>query len=315
MTDDMRVWVSYRLGPPKATGGFWWTYHCQVNRPDKNPSLKVEPNGFKCFSCDAYGRREPGYPPPEVTFLVKELGYSWAMAWQEYEGGEVLERPSLPAPKWRVEAKPKSPSLEWRAMFEELWEIRRNGLELSGKHRGYLLDRGLEEATWQHFGLGCNYDWVRVEEFDTWLAPGIIIPATVDNRLWSLEVRVLGGDLKYHRPKGVSEPTPFGLSQLARDDVLIVCEGAFDAMAAWQVCEGRADVLALRGASNSLRHWENYLCYERVILALDADKAGDAAAERLSARYPSWERRRPPEGMDLGDMLKKGELTERWLLG
>ena len=156
--------------------------------------------------------------------------------------------------------------------------------------------------------------WHEVKQFDTWLAPGVVYPTFVQDQLYSLEVRVNDGQPKYHRPKGGSEPTPFGVWQLQGREVLVICEGAPDALAAWQVCGGEVDVLGLRGASNTLRLWEQYLCHERVLVATDADKAGDDVAEKLLSRYPTWERRRPPEGMDLGDMLREGILSREWLL-
>jgi hypothetical protein len=310
---DMRQFVEGYLGPPKSRGNKWWTWHCQVNRPDRHPSLKVEPNGFKCFSCGAYASREEGRPAPEVSFLVKEMGWNWQAA--ERAIGDYQERGPRPEPK-SIPLGMLPPSVEWRRLFGQ--EARMAEDRLMGLPRvavRELVGRGLGQLTWQRFGVGYSPEWVRVEQFDTWLAEGIVFSAIVNNQLWSLEVRVMSGDLKYHRPKGGSEPVPFGLNQLVGKDTLIICEGAFDALAAWQVCHGEVDVVALRGAANELGWWERYLEHPRKILALDADKAGDEAAERIMRRHPTWERRRPPEGMDLGDMLKEGLLTKEWLDG
>ena len=170
--------------------------------------------------------------------------------------------------------------------------------------------------TCAHFGVGYNRSWLRAERYDTWLAEGLVFPAFVEDKLWSLEVRVTSETgPKYHRPKGGSEPTPFGIDNLQDREVLIVTEGAIDALVAWQVCGGEVDVFGLRGAGNTLRAWESYLCYPRVIVCTDADKAGDDVADKLTLHYPTWERRRPTDGMDLGDMLKAGTLSKSWLLG
>jgi hypothetical protein len=308
---DMRTFVESYLGEPRSRGNKWWSWHCQVNRPDSKPSLKVEPNGFKCFSCGAYGTRE-GKSAPEAVFLVKEMGWSWHAAFTTL--GSLRERPVRPQPRGIVVGV-LPPSVEWREVFLALWRKAVEDLRLGTKGYGHLWHRGLHSDTCNRFGVGYSHEWQRVEQFDTWLAEGIVFPAFVRNRLWSLEVRCLSRTgPKYHRPKSGTEPTPFGIDQVAGKDTLIICEGAFDALAAWQVCEWEVDVIGLRGAANSLGVWEQFLPHPRKILALDADKAGDECAERLLLSHPTWERRRPPDGQDLGDMLKEGTLSRSWLL-
>jgi hypothetical protein len=310
---DMRTFVESYLGEPRSRGNKWWSWHCQVNRPDSNPSLKVESNGFKCFSCGAYATRE-GKSAPEAVFLVKELGWSWHAAFTTL--GSLRERPVRPQPRGIVVGV-LPPSVEWRKVFGERVQLAQWVLDDGRFDAGlaFLLGRKYKEATWVHFGVGYSPAWREMSEFDTWLAEGVVFPALVNVQLWSVEVRCLSGSgLKYHRPKGGTEPTPFGVSQLAGKDTLVICEGALDAMAAWQVCEGEVDVIGLRGAANSLGVWEQFLPHPRKILALDADDAGDTCAERLLLSHPTWERRRPPEGRDLGDMLKEGTLSRSWLL-
>lgn len=312
---DMRLFVASYLGEPSKTGNKWWTWHCQVNSPDKKPSLMVEQSGFKCFSCGAYGG-ERSTMPVEAVFLRDEMGYSWAAVWADLEGIAPRRREQGQAVAIEVGLLP--PHERWRQFFSvllarcqrELWFNRRS------LGRRFVAGRGLSLRTCEHFGVGYSRFWLRVTEYDTWLAEGLVFPAYVDDKLWSLEVRVTSeSGPKYHRPKGGSEPTPFGVDQLEGKDILIVAEGAIDALVAWQVCGGEVDVIGLRGAGNTLRAWEQYLCYSRVIVAIDANKAGDDCAAKLLLHYPSWERRRPPEGMDLGDMLKAGTLSISWLLG
>lgn len=304
MLTDMRLFVQSFLGEPAKRGQKWWTWHCQVNKPDKDPSLKVESQGFKCFSCGAGGK--------SYHFLVKEMGYSSEAARLEL-GGERSHR-RRPDVTYVVGVSPPSP--EWRRVFGQ--HLARSQKELS-KVESYLASRGIVMETAAHFGLGYVPVWFPVEDFQTWLAPGVVIPAfagQVIPLLWSLEVRVLdGGPLKYHRPKGVSEPVPFGLTQLQDRDTLVIVEGSFDALSVWQVARDEVDVLALRGAHNSLRFWQGYLAgYRRVVVATDADRAGDRIAQDLKAQHPTWGRCRPLDGTDLNDMLKGGKLTAAWLL-
>lgn len=315
---DMREFVARYLGEPAKTGPKWWTWHCQINQPDRRPSLKVEANGFKCFSCGAWGSRQSKMVP-EVAFLHDEFGYSWKTAWADVEAEQFPTRYRREhAPCIEIGLLP--PREQWRQVFfealarcqVELWFGYREG----SIGRRLVARRGLSMRTCEHFGVGYNCSWLRVEEYDTWLAEGLVFPAYVEGKLWSLEVRVTSETgPKYHRPKGGSEPTPFGIDTLSDKDVLVITEGAIDALVAWQVCGGEIDVLGLRGASNTLRAWEGYLCYPRVIVCTDADEAGDAIADKLLLCYPTWERRRPPEGLDLGDMLKSNQLVKGWLLG
>jgi len=300
----MRLFVQSILGPPVKQGPKWWVWHCQVNRPDKRPSLKVEANGFHCFSCGTGGK--------PFHFLVKEMGYSKEAA--NVELGHEWQPGSRRRPDARYNVGPSPPSSSWRKTFTKLLNLCQVRLHVASN---YLYWRGITFGTADHFGLGYNSKWLEVPDFQTWLAPGIVIPAYAGGLLWSIEVRVLDeSSLKYHRPKGVSEPVPFGLSQLQGRDTLVIAEGSFDAMVAWQVVGIEADVLALRGAHNSLRYWKGYLAgYRRVIVATDADKAGDEIAQDLRAMFPSWERRRPYDGMDLNGMLKQQILTKDWLLG
>lgn len=307
MLTDMRLFVQSILGPPVKQGHKWWVWHCQVNKPDKNPSLKVESQGFKCFSCGA-----GGYP---YHFLVKEMGYRPEAARLEV-GGKPKKYRSRPDVQYDVG--PSPPSLEWR---QTLSKILQNSQVLLPQAERYLAwGRCIKMETAAHFGLGYCPQWfpITVGDLRTWLAPGVVIPAFVGGTLWSVEVRVLGKEsLKYHRPKGVSEPVPFGLAHLQGKDTLVVVEGSLDALSVWQVAGDDVDVLALRGAHNSLRFWMGYLAgYRRVIVATDANQAGDRIAQDLKALHPTWERRWPVGGAsDLNDMLRAGTLLKGWLIG
>ena len=305
MLTDMRLLVQSYLGEPAKGGGrTWWYWHCQVNRPDKRPSLSVSAKGFHCFSCGAKGG--PWH------FLTLEMGYGSEAA--DLELGHDRVPRAYRRPRFvRYMVGPSPPMVEWRQVFGRL--LARSQAEVR-KAEKYLTWRGITMETARHFGLGYNSEWQEMAQFETWLAPGVVIPAYAGGLLWSLEVRVLDeGPLKYHRPKGVSEPVPFGLARLQGRDALVVTEGSFDAMCVWQVAGDELDVLALRGAHNSLRFWEGYLVgYHRVIVATDADRAGDEVAQDLRAAFPSWERRRPPDGMDLNQMLRAGKLSKGWLL-
>lgn len=302
----MRLFVQSILGQPVKQGQKWWTWHCQINKPDRRPSLKVESQGFKCFSCGA-----GGYP---YHFLMREMGYSSEAAKLEVGGRSKVWRRR---PDVQYDVGPSPPSPEWR---QTLSKILGNSQDLLGRAEKYLVGRrGIAMETAVHFGLGYSPVWFPIGDFQTWLAPGIVIPAfagQVIPLLWSLEVRVLdGGPLKYHRPKGVSEPVPFGLAQLQDKDTLVIVEGSFDALSVWQIASDEVDVLALRGTHNSLRFWRGYLAgYRRVIVATDADQAGDRIAQDLRAQHLTWERCRPLDGADLNDMLKEGKLTATWLL-
>ncbi len=94
-------------------------------------------------------------------------------------------------------------------------------------------------------------------------------------------------------------------------EVVVVTEGAIDALAVERACEGRFAVAALSGASNSRSRLvqAKLARFGCVVLATDVDSAGDAAAAGLRvalARHTHVVRLRYPAGVDAAGMDRAG---------
>ena len=160
---DMRLFVSRYLGEPAKTGRKWWAWHCQINQPDKNPSLKVEAQGFKCYSCGAWGSRQSKMPP-EVAFLHDEFGYNWVSARADVEADQFPQRYRREqAPVYEIGLLP--PHERWRQFFSDALARCQRDLWLNRRSLGlrFIGERGLSKRTCERFGVGYSRFLRRVE--------------------------------------------------------------------------------------------------------------------------------------------------------
>lgn len=99
---------------------------------------------------------------------------------------------------------------------------------------------------------------------------------------------------------------------------IVVTEGELDAMAAWQILQGKVPVVSLRsGASGAGRDfkasYEFLDGFEEIILCFDADEAGKAAVEKAADVFAGKLRVMkldPKQGKDANDYLKAGLTKE-----
>jgi DNA primase len=177
------------------------------------------------------------------------------------------------------------------------------------------------------------------------IAPGIVLPCQIDGHLWRVKIRVpnLQGDTwstlalyldfvygwkdrqgktvhykaKYSSVKGGQDRALFGADALRGDRPLLLCEGEFDALLAWQELRDVVDVATLGGASkggNLPGRWRlRLLPYETILVAYDADRAGERGAAGWLARSRRARRVRVSQGDDLTAFWKGGGDLEAWL--
>lgn len=110
---------------------------------------------------------------------------------------------------------------------------------------------------------------------------GVTMPAIgADGQLWAINVRQPKGD-KYRGIAG-SKLTVLRGRLTGKPDLLLV-EGDFDMMLAWQEAGDLVDVATIGSAAAGLGdRWLSYvLRYQRVFLAYNNDEAGGNCAERL----------------------------------
>lgn len=182
----------------------------------------------------------------------------------------------------------------------------------------YLVGRGLTPTTWNAWLLG---EGVAYDPQAKRRRPCIVIPALdadIGLRLWAVKYRFtddVPGGLRYLGMKG-SHPMPVGLWLCAPgpERRLLVVEGEFNAMSAWQChlegldvvstgseIPGRAATLALVGMAKQ---------YGQVAVWLDDPGRGRALARALGAAQALQS---PTEGgvkLDANSLLQRGLLRE-----
>jgi len=216
-----------------------------------------------------------------------------------------------------------------------------------GEALGYLVARrGLSPETVKHYHLGYNpkglscpgSKWGQLKR--VYCPHGVTIPCLAEGALWYVRVRrpayrkgtiepdglaqALGHvvdfaqESKYLCVTGSTSPALFGADDLRGDGrPLLVCEGEFDAMLAWQELRELCDVCAIKTGRGGLpANWllslspysELLVCYD-----VDANAAGDRMAGAWLAQSKRARRVRVPEGSDLTDFHNLGGDLRAWL--
>lgn len=164
-----------------------------------------------------------------------------------------------PSPKWQERAR------------HHLWHSQ---LTLVAKE--YLYNRGLNDETILEFRLGYNRNSIRdaaslwgLEGKTIFLSQGILIPWFIDNEIWNLKVRRFQGK-KYSSPRGW-KVCLWGKFQGHKN--LLLCEGEFDTMIAWQEVGHLIDIGTFGSVSVTPRgRWlEQLRNYKTVYVAYDMD--------------------------------------------
>jgi len=325
---DLAELITEELGPPVAREGAgtdvcWWL--CPFHG-DSNPSLKITPNG-KHFYCHGCGERGDA-----VDFLQKLHNLTFREALRRLKGSSSPSRngdsrrsrgsrgprgprkpagPSLatlkppPPPKWQEGARYLITTAR-----HTLWHLAAGELGLSE-----LRARGLRDQIIKKHRLG----WCDPSEYEValrrFVTKGITIPWQFGRTVRAVRFRSCTQSsysfLKGSRI-GVMYPT---LSFLPGKPVLI-CEGELDALLAIQEVGDLVQVGTLGSASQRLtaETLASMACVPLVLLAYDADKAGDKAAAHWRRLLPRTSHRaRPPDGMDLTDILTSGRSLRKWV--
>lgn len=283
---------------------------------------------FKCRRCGVSGdgiqllRDFFGMPFKDAceAFGVDRPGLSEAA--KVYDGGNVPKRkpePDLPRPTHPPPAKWQGRALELAAACESLlWT------EAGERARAYLHHRGLSDAIIRAVSLGYNpadvYEppeaWGMERENQVWIPRGITIPWVLRegnaHAVWRLNVRRSSADLgpddaKYIGPAGCSN----GLYMADRITYGLPCvlvEGEIDALSILQSAHDVVTAAATGSTSWSRRErWITRLSLASVVLvAFDAEEAGEDAAAWWLDELPNAVRLRPEGGKDANDMLRSG---------
>lgn len=218
---------------------------------------------------------------------------------------------------------------DWQAAAEEftgrcadiLW-----GKE--GSHsRNYLKERHIREHLIGLSGLGYNPEETRMRwgKVDVWLPRGIVIPWVFGGLVWSINIRRPPADIKgdkdkrYIQAKGGANGL-YGAHVIYPGCVVMIVEGEFDSLVLGSFFrQPKYDRLVFVATGSAvgarLLRWVSLLSMaEMVLLAFDADDAGDKAADWWKMALPKLTRRTRPVGAkDITDMVSAGINLYEWL--
>lgn len=275
---------------------------------DRHPSCnvmvdEVGRSGFRCHSCGEGGSL--GY-----------LAVRWSLLTHKDATPiqDLIEREeeSVAAVHNRLDRKFDS---KWEPHVEE--KIKQRDFEVfddvelekfGGKVPQWVLDKGISIATCKEWQLGCDSNWRDPATNEMWQR--VVIPIhRKDGKLVGLMGRVTdpAAPNKYwnywHFPK---TNYLFGLHKLKSKDRVMVVEGMFDVIRLW---EYGLPVVGMMGKEVSEKQFQLLLEFERVYIALDADKAGEQGMEvlarKLNDRVPIFRVRFPNGKVDPKDMTKE----------
>ena len=295
-----------------------WKARCPAHN-DRTPSLSITEasNGTVLLHCFA------GCDPHDI---VEAIGLDWKDLFGN-ESGPVRPKARQPKPSRRRERKtPEVPNELWQERAVDLARECHDRLyaDEGKKALAYLHERGLSDEIIYYACLG-YHPVDRREPPDAWGLPdrergiwiprGITVPWQVslpdDVKLWRLKVRRAGGKPKYAQVPGGGR----GLYMESTVDAsrpLVLCEGELDALS---VMEGaRLPAVATGSACGGrLTAWVARIASApHVLVAFDADEAGDEAAQEWLKLIPHAMRLRPPRH-DVNEMLCTGGDVRQWI--
>lgn len=349
---DLQSLIEADLGPPGRGRKWACCFH-----DDHNPSLGITPDGkrFRCWSarCGATGTALDWLMRRDGLSLVEAAR---AIDPSLLPAGEPRPaRRSRPARPLKVDPRP-APKLAptdraWQAATADLIA---EGIETlwspAGRQaRAWLKARGLSDATVRRFSLGFSPGWRQSAPLDALnqgrgagpepikVAPGILLPwaaptiEDADTGGWSgCNVRRLAADPFESLPPSIGKcqafagsepghgyPDPeFLPSQLGPP--LLITEGEWDALLAWQIVGDVANVATPGSASNVSRLKPSFreilASHNLWLIATDHDAAGDRAAQAFMELAPRKCRRlRLPKAGDIGEFIQRGGDLRAWL--
>lgn len=304
-----------RLKPIRGEGGKTWRAFCPFHGSDKQRSLRVDRiNGrFQCFACEAWGYMDWAREAFRASkdFRAKPNPARDSNSVSPKRGADFSE------PLGRdLKAVPDS--------FLLAQQLAAYQAALPGSlGEEYLADRKIPLALAQSFGVGYSSpgSWAHTGEsgrpIRDWNFGRLVFPHTAPGgRLVNLYGRAIGDRcpkaLRHdHLPghKGYFNFPALESANANKAD-LFVCEGPFDALSIMAACPG-AHAIAIFGVQGWHDDWP---CLpRRIVLALDADSAGQKGWRNLARRLALRGKRvlsLPPEAFGGAK-----DANEAWVLG
>lgn len=244
--------------------------HCPLHE-DRRPSLSLslEKGVWYCHSCGKGGG---------VRRLAQMLG-------GDLDAADLAVR--------TLKLSPDDPEPDFRLIWAKHWYAAVSD-EGQAALQAYSDSKQLSDEVAFHFGIG--YDTVR---------KALSMPYFDGNAVRSIQYRYADGS-KNQEPGG--KRILYNVDEARGASRVIVCEGESDTHRVWSGFTEEDDVavIGVPGAASGNRRWElwslDLLWAERVVIAFDADEAGDKGAEvAMRALGDKAVRVRPEGGKDWCD--------------
>ncbi len=277
------------------------------------------------FLCWPY-REHPGYfcrgcgrTGGPVRFLMDYEGKAKWEALQELDLQNENEYHPLP-PTYMTHV--ASPGKIWQETGRALCHASQQCL---WSHRGaaglaYLHGRGFTDATIREAmlgycpGLSMTGEQWGIQTSRLIIPRGIVIPWYSGGQLWKITLRLgKSADHRYEQVLG-SQECLFNADTISNEKTTILYEGVFDALSGQQLAPELAHVATDDVQKCRSARWIARLCLaSRVLVAYDADEAGDRESAFWTRTLPHASRWRP-WAKDTNAMLEQGLDLLEWLV-
>lgn len=306
--DILRVANNFEIDTSKRN-----TY-CFKGHDEKTPSLYFSPdkNSWYCFGCDIGGG--PIQLVQEVMGLDKLDAAKWLTNnYLQYKTPLITSKKYQYNKKENFNLKKKLASPD-HEIYE--WILSESPLNKTGL--SYLINtRGFNQSTIDFFKIGeinkldelfndliqtWGYERVfksglikqyqdknnKTKDLFLWNGKYLIIPFFKDNQVIYIQGRALTSKkLRYLGLRGIEKPL-FNISileDLEPGESIYICEGVFDAMAAYQY---GLNSVAILGASSFNKDWVVFFKKFKVCVIHDNDKAGIKSYNKIKNLFASY---------------------------
>lgn len=315
---DCRQIVEHDLGQPKCRTDTYSTFKCPFHNEHKGYSLVVYDHHWHCFGkCGTSG--------DVISWMMRYHRLSFRHACESLAAGNLpytLERIVRSEPEAPSRSEP--PGEKWQKVARRIAEQAAERLWRSEGRRAlsYLKNkRGLSEVVVATAQLGYisgpPNEWKQIEGLK--IPCGITIPWYADGALWGIKVRRAAGEQRYQQVSGGNIRGCLYLADRIEPGLpLFLTEGEFDALTVWQIGRDKVSVASIGSASNhrmNSRWYGKLLAAPYLLVCMDADEAGKAAASEIATLSRAVKSVQVPTGKDFNEFyLRVGQRTAgEWL--
>jgi len=174
--------------------------------------------------------------------------------------------------------------------------------------------RKLNDEAIKNFRLGYSTGYA---EGGLFIPRGVVIPCVVGGVVWYLKIRTSNGKSKYTGVKGNRSNAIFNADEMLMAYDVLVVEGEFDAMTAWQELRDVMVPVTFGAAANrlDLATWGVYLVNVRnFLVTYDNDEAGENGARNLVSMSSRAKIAKLPDGFkDVNEYHQQGGNLWNWI--